>query len=103
NLLYLASVRRAALGAVIPMLALTPVFTALLSMFFLNEQLIPRQWVGIAVIVCASLVINGLPKFRGGGLGPTLMMAAAACWGAVSIFDKLSLRHSPVPEHMSLQ
>ncbi len=102
---FLRSVRVAGLGAVIPLLSLTPVFTALLAIPLLGELPEPREWLGIAVVVCAAL---SLQIDRGGGdqarpwqlgAGAWWMILVALLWATALPLDKLATEASNVPFH----
>jgi len=109
NLLFLAAVGSADLGATIPLLSLTPVFVALGSIPLLGERLQPANWLGIALVTVGALF---LPEVD--GQRPTLrarlgalvarrsslfMVGTAALWAMTPVMDKLALRHVPVPAH----
>ena len=58
NLLFLRSVQIGGLSATIPMLSLTPVFTAFFGMVLLRELPDGGQWLGIALVVGGALLLS---------------------------------------------
>jgi uncharacterized membrane protein len=109
NLLFLAAVGSAELGATIPLLSLTPVFVALGGIPLLDEHLEQVNWAGIALVTAGALFLPEVPGYR-----PTLrarvgalarsrsslfMVGTAALWALTPVMDKLALRHAPVPAH----
>ena len=102
---FLRSVRVAGLSAVIPLLSLTPVFTALLAIPLLGELPEPREWLGIAVVVCAALSLQldrrsdvRAPPWKLGA-GAWWMILVAFLWATALPLDKLATEASSVPFH----
>lgn len=106
-LLFFEALRRADLIATVPLLALTPVFSAALGVVVLDELLAPQVWAGIALVCVGALALNP----RGGGLraalkarsGPVLMVVTAGLWAATSVFDKVCLGHASIAAHCTVQ
>ena len=102
---FLRSVRLAGLSAVIPLLSLTPVFTALLGIPLLGELPGAREWLGIAMVVCGALALNLGERFgdRGRpwtlGAGAWWMILVAFLWAAALPLDKLATEASNAAFH----
>ena len=109
NLAFFRSLQLAPMSVTLPLLSLTPVFTAVLALLLLDESLTWRQVGGIALVVLGALAINLRP---GEGLVPrTLLRAAvrergsllmafvALCWSATLLLDKQALLHAAPTLH----
>ncbi len=83
------------------MVALIPVFTALLARAFLREHLLPVQLGGIALAFAGALVVvsHGLPRLPPLGTaatwGDVLVFASAPNWAVFSVLSKPALRDRP--------
>jgi len=112
NLAFLRSVALSPLSATIPLLALTPVFAALLAVPLLGEQPSPRQWAGVLAVVAGALLLNARRGEAGslGGLwgafrrepGAPLMAAVALLWSAATALDKLAMLAAGAPFHATV-
>ena len=58
NLMFFVALRTSALSVTIPLLSLTPVFTALLGIPMLGEVPTPLQWLGIVLVVAGAFALN---------------------------------------------
>lgn len=102
---FLRSVRVGGLSAVIPLLSLTPVFTSLLAIPLLGELPEAREWLGIAVVVCAalSLQLDKRSEIRARpwrlGAGAWWMILVALLWATALPLDKLATEASNAPFH----
>ncbi|HEX9619569.1 MAG TPA: DMT family transporter [Polyangiaceae bacterium] len=104
NFLFLESVRLGRLSTSIPLLSLTPVFTALLAFPMLAELPRPVQSAGIALVVIGALLLEPPQPSRFKLAGPLLgfiasrsnryMVGVALLWSLTPVFDKLALRHA---------
>ena len=102
---FLRSVRLAGLSAVIPLLSLTPVFTALLGIPLLGEAPGAREWLGIAMVVGGALALQlgersgerGRPWTL--GAGAWWMILVAFLWAAALPLDKLATEASNAAFH----
>lgn len=102
---FLRSVRLAGLSAVIPLLSLTPVFTALLGIPLLGELPGPREWLGIAMVVGGALALQ-LGEHSGErgrpwtlGAGAWWMILVAFLWASALPLDKLATEASNAAFH----
>ena len=102
---FLRSVRLAGLSAVIPLLSLTPVFTALLGIPLLGELPGAGEWLGIAMVVCGALALQlgersgdrGRPWTL--GAGAWWMILVAFLWATALPLDKLATEASNAAFH----
>ena len=102
---FLRSVRLAGLSAVIPLLSLTPVFTALLGIPLLGELPGAREWLGIAMVVGGALALQlgersgerGRPWTL--GAGAWWMILVAFLWASALPLDKLATEASNAAFH----
>jgi drug/metabolite transporter (DMT)-like permease len=109
NLAYFEAVRRSPLSLTIPILALTPVFTAFLAIPLLGERLSLRQFGGVGLVVAGVLLLNlsarvgnsneRLPRRLAGEAGSRLMILVALLWSLAMPLDKLAMREASVPFH----
>ena len=109
NYLFLESVRRSELSLTIPLLALTPAFTALVAIPIVGEAPALKQWAGIALVVSGAFTLNARPADlrRPWRLlrslvrepGSLLMIVVALLWSLTSALDKVALRFAEVPLH----
>jgi drug/metabolite transporter (DMT)-like permease len=75
NLAFIQSVRIAPLSLTVPLLSLTPAFTALLGFVVLGERPAGLAWLGIALVVGGAFTLH---VTAGGGRGATAAAAAGA-------------------------
>lgn len=103
NLAYMQSVKLAPMSATLPLLSLTPAFTALLGVPLLAEWPTAFQTLGITLVVLGALRLNVDPRpgARRGwrDQGALLMMSVALLWSLATPFDKLALRYASPALH----
>jgi drug/metabolite transporter (DMT)-like permease len=113
NLTFLEAVRISPLSVTVPLLSLTPVFTALLGFGLLGERLEPLQIAGIVLVVIGAFWLNvGMTRGEDSGterLSPARsflsqpgawMMAGTALLLSLTIpLDKLAVNHANPPFH----
>ncbi len=112
NLAFLRSVALSPLSATIPLLALTPVFAALIAVPLLGEEPSARQWTGILAVVGGALLLNARRGEAGSlnGLwtafrrepGAPLMAAVAFFWSAATPLDKVAMLASGAAFHATV-
>lgn len=106
---FITALRLSPLSLTIPLLALTPVFAALLGMPLLGEYPSARQWAGIALVVGGALALN-LDVGRGFSLrdygrrliaekGSLLMAGVALLWSLTLALDKRAMAASSPQQH----
>jgi len=104
NLMFFAALRVAALSVIIPLLSLTPVFTALLGIPMLGEVPTPLQWLGIVLVVAGAFALN-LPEGKAAWRwepGAALMTAVALLWSLTVPLDKMSMARASAPFHATV-
>lgn len=104
NLMFFAALRGSALSVTIPLLSLTPVFTALLGIPMLGEVPTPLQGLGIGLVVAGAFALN-LPEERPywrWERGAALMVAVAFLWSLTVPLDKLAMTGASAPFHATV-
>lgn len=105
NLGFVYSVRLSPLSRTVPLLSLTPVFTAVLAIPTLGEVPNASQSTGIVLVVTGALALNSdghvLRPFTGllREKGALLMIGVALSWSLSGPLDKLALAHAGVLVH----
>ena len=106
NLAYMQSVRLAPMSATLPLLSLTPGFTALLAVPLLAEWPTAFQTAGIVLVVLGAVLLS--VDWRPGAgeawralrqRGALLMILVAVLWSLATPLDKLALRHASPALH----
>jgi drug/metabolite transporter (DMT)-like permease len=104
SLALLRAMQVGELSAVVPLLALTPVLTTLLSVFLLGEIPSLLQWAGTALVVVGALLLQGAAART--ARDSRLQRQAAACmmvvvvaWSAAMPLDKLASAAANEPWH----
>jgi len=104
NLSYFRALQLSPLSVTLPLLSLTPAFTALLAAPLLGERLTATAALGVVLVVAGAL---GLHLGRAGGRGARALLAGLAhergsllmalvalCWSVTLLLDKVALRHA---------
>lgn len=106
NLAFVHALRLSPLSVTVPLLSLTPVFTALLGIPLLGERPAPLQLVGILLVVAGAFALHWpvwgpvRATSRGGDQrGALLVVAVAFCWSLTIPLDKLAVESSNAPFH----
>ncbi len=110
NLTFLQAVRISPLSVTVPLLSLTPVFTALLGFALLGERPAPLDLVGIVLVVVGAFWLNlgmtaegaeGRSSARAFASQPgAWLMAGTALLLSLTIpLDKLAVGHASPPFH----
>ena len=105
NLGFIHSVRLSPLSRTIPLLSLTPAFTAIMAIPTLGEVPSRAQTAGIVLVVAGALSLNSdghvLRPFSGlfREKGALLMVGVALLWSLSGPLDKLALAHASVLFH----
>ncbi|MEZ4371909.1 MAG: EamA family transporter [Polyangiaceae bacterium] len=109
NLMFFHAVKLSPISRTVPLLALTPVFAALIGYLMLDEHPSLRQWLGIGVIVLGAWTLNAGQGLKGLVLGvlrergSAYMALVAGAWAISATNDKLALPHANVAFHASVQ
>jgi drug/metabolite transporter (DMT)-like permease len=105
---FIQSVKLSPLSRTIPLLSLTPVFTALTAVPLLGELPDSRETAGILLVVVGAMALNAEGSLRGAvqGLlrekGALIMIAVAMMWAVSGPLDKLAIAHVSVYFHATL-
>lgn len=113
NLTFLEAVRISPLSVTVPLLSLTPVFTALLGFAVLGERPAPLDLVGIVLVVVGAFWLNlGMTRGEGEGAergslaraflsqpGAWLMAGTALLLSLTIPLDKLAVGRASPPFH----
>lgn len=108
NLLYLRAVHLGEFSRTIPLLSLTPVFTAVLSVPMLGEVPGTRQVLGILLVVVGAVWLQrgaGTRDERMRGRIPEsawMMLGVALLWSSTTPLDKLALQHGTASWHATV-
>ncbi|HWM90954.1 MAG TPA: DMT family transporter [Thermoanaerobaculia bacterium] len=107
NLMFFAALRTSSLSVTIPLLSLTPVFTALLGIPMLGEVPTGMQGLGILLVVIGAFFLSlpeGERSMRGGRWerGAAMMTAVALLWSLTVPLDKMATARSSAPFHATV-
>lgn len=110
NVAFLRALALSPLSVTIPLLSLTPAFTALLAIPLLGEHPSALQAAGILAVVAGAFLINLRPgesvreavKAFGRERGALLMAAVALLWSLALPLDKLAVQRAPAAFHATL-
>ena len=108
NFAFIHSVRLSPLSRTIPLLSLTPAFTALVAIPLLGEVPSRTQIAGIFLVVAGATALNSNANVRRpfAGLlqekGAMLMVGVALMWSLSGPLDKLALTHASVLFHANV-
>lgn len=112
NVAFVRAVQLSPLSVTVPLLSLTPVFTALLAIPLLGEWPSALEWVGVGVVVFGALALHASRDARALGQlwraflsekGSGLMAVVALAWSLTGPLDKRALEHATVPAHALVQ
>ena len=108
NLTFLQAVKISPLSVTVPLMSLTPVFTALLGLLLLGERPPVVAVLGISLVVIGALWLNLPSRSESGGSlwrlllsqpGAWLMAATALLMSCTIPLDKLAVAHATPPFH----
>jgi drug/metabolite transporter (DMT)-like permease len=98
NFAYSRAFQLSPLSVTLPMLSLTPVFTALFGAAFLRESIPAVGWAAILLVVAGAALLGVSRDFRFEP-GSVLMLLVALLWSAALLLDKLALRSGSANVH----
>jgi drug/metabolite transporter (DMT)-like permease len=110
NVLFIRAVQRSPLSLTVPLLSLTPVFTALMGLLILSEVPTLQQTCGILLVVAGAFGLPADEQDDGERLRRTwraftfkrdslLMIGVALLWSITAPLDKLATARSTVALH----
>jgi drug/metabolite transporter (DMT)-like permease len=101
SLALVRSLALSPLSRTIPLLSLTPVFTALAAVPLLGELPSATQAIGIVLVVAGAVALNSRESVRGllREKGALLMASVALMWAMAAPLDKLAIGHASVYFH----
>ncbi len=101
SLAFVHSLKLSPLSRTVPLLSLTPVFTAMTAAPLLGELPEPTQAAGIVLVVAGAVALNFEGSARGllREKGALLMAAVALMWAVSGPLDKLAIGHASVYFH----
>lgn len=108
NLLYLRAVHLGEFSRTIPLLSLTPVFTAVVSVPLLGEVPGARQGAGIVLVVFGAVWLQRGSAGQGERLrsgipaSAWMMLAVAVLWSSTTPLDKLAMQHGTASLHATV-
>jgi drug/metabolite transporter (DMT)-like permease len=100
---FLMALARAPLSASIPLLGLTPAFTAIGAWLISHQTLSPLSIGGVVLVVLGSFVANPIIRDAAAGRQALMWMSGAALsWSAASSLDARAVHLASVPVHGSV-
>ena len=106
NFAFIHSVRLSPLSRTIPLLSLTPAFTALMAIPLLDEIPSRTQTAGILLVVAGATALTSNVRRPFAGLlqekGALVMVGVALMWSLSGPLDKLALTHASVLFHANV-
>lgn len=105
---FIYSVKLSPLSRTIPLLSLTPVFTALTGVPLLGEYPDRLQSMGIVLVVIGAMALNAKGSLSGAvqgffqEKGAPIMTAVALMWAVSGPLDKRAIAHASVYFHATL-
>jgi drug/metabolite transporter (DMT)-like permease len=107
NVLFMRSVQLSALSRTVPLLSLTPVFSALVAIPLLGEVPTVVHWVGILFVVVGALVLNSDRSEQWWRSithekGAPHMLGVAVLWALSTALDKRALPSASPASHAFL-
>lgn len=97
--LLLEALRVAPLSVVIPLLALSPVVSALLGMVILGEIPELRQWAGMGLVLLGAIVLGATGDGRANLRGLVMGVVVACAFATTVVLDKAALVYVNVAQH----
>jgi drug/metabolite transporter (DMT)-like permease len=100
-LLYIASLSYTTIAHSLALVYTAPVFVTLFTSLLLKEQLRPRQWLGIPVVVAGIGVLAGFePRMDARmAFGDVLAVGSAVCFGLYSVAGRRERTAYPLLEY----
>lgn len=102
---YYRSMQIEEITRVVPLLNLTPLFTAMLAYLMIGEGLAPHFYLAIIAMTCGAVLIS-VKSLRGMlrlSKAEGVILITAALWGLTAVLDKIVLGHMSFWNLYSLQ
>lgn len=102
---YYRSMQIEEITRVVPLLNLSPLFTAMLAYLMIGEDLAPHFYLAIIAMVCGAVLIS-VKNLRGMlrlSKAEGIIIPTAALWGLIAVLDKIVLGHMSFWNLYSLQ
>ena len=103
TLLMLMALERGQLSVVVPMLALTPVLSALGEWLVGRAPLVAAQWVGVGLVVAGALGLQLRDKGLRASPAALMAFAVALLFSTTAVTDALAVEHAPPSAHAVVQ
>lgn len=100
------TLRSEEIGRVVPVSQTSPVFAAILGVFFLGEQLQWWGWTAVLLVVAGAAIVSADPqKIKSGGFKKIYLwvVLAAALIGVAQVLLKIASEHLGVWHNMSIR
>ncbi len=112
-LFFLKAIKQSDLSLTIPLLSLSPLFSSIFSLIFLNEKLSSIQYFGVFLIIIGTLILYSkrvtlfevFRSFRiiANNHSARLMILVSIMWSITPVLDKLCLKNSSINIHGFIQ
>ena len=112
-LFFLKAIKQSDLSLTIPLLSLSPLFSSIFSLIFLDEKLSSIQYFGIFLIIIGTLILYSkritlfevFRSFRiiANNISARLMILVSIMWSITPVLDKLCLKNSSINIHGFIQ
>ena len=89
---FMLAISKGKLAIVLSITACTPFISAVFSFFFLDEILSKLEWLGIVLVVLATMLLAGT-SINTRDKSSLYALITAIAWGTCIVFDKQALTH----------
>jgi len=112
-LLFLNSLRLSELSMTIPLLSFTPLFSAVFSLFLIDETLVMIQYIGIFFIIFGTMILYSRSlqiseiffsiTILRNNIAANYMLLVSLMWSLTPILDKICLQSASINIHGFIQ
>lgn len=103
TLLMLMALERGDLSVVIPLLSITPVLSALGEWATGGAVLLPRQWVGVVLVVVGALALQLRGRRFEMSTAAWMILGVAVLFSVTAVSDAIAVQHTPSGFHAVVQ